>query len=120
MAKNNKKTKITPDELEQITFDAMRVHGVLPPTVEEVAAFDAELSDVDLPFGASDPEELLKKLETEVDADEQEVILPFTTMEETSRNLARAARQGGELTEDIERRMADDKAKLLQDEHDKE
>ena len=120
MAKNNKKTELTPDELEQITFDAMRVHGVLPPTVEEIAAFDAELSDVDLPFGPSDPDELLKRLETEVDADEQEVILPFATMEETSRNLARAARQGGELTEDIEQRMADDKAKFLQDEHDKE
>ena len=120
MAKNNKKTKMTTDELEQITFDAMRVHGVLPPTVEEVAAFDAELSEVELPFGPSDPDELLRTLDSEVDADEQEAILPFATMEATSRNLARAARQGGELTEEIEQRMADDKAKFLQDEHDKE
>lgn len=120
MAKNNKKTKMTPDELEQLMFDAMRVHGVLPPTIEEVAAFDAELSDVDLPFGPSDPDELLKRLETEFDDDEQEVILSSTAMKETSRNLARAARLGGELTEDIEQRMADDKAKFLRDEHDEE
>lgn len=121
MAKNKKTTELTCDELEHITFDAMRVHGVLPPTIEEVAALDAELSDVELPFGPSDPDALLKKLDVDANVGNEEPILSFfTAMQGTSRNLAQAARQGGELTDDIRQRMADDKARFLQDEHDKE
>jgi hypothetical protein len=77
MATNKKKSKLTSDELEQITFDAMRVHGVLPPTVEEVAALDAELSDLELPFGPSDPLSLLKKLDADEDIDEGASTLPL-------------------------------------------
>lgn len=119
MAKNNKRAEMTMHELEQIMFDAMRVHGVLPPTVEDVAAMDAELINVELPFEPSDPDEILKKLD--VDTEEDAVVLPFTSLDVASvRNLARAARQGGELTDEIERRMADDKARFLQNEHDAE
>lgn len=119
MAKNNKRAEMSTDELEQIMFDAMRFHGVLPPTVEEVAALDAELVHVDLPFEPSDPDEILKKLD--VETEEDIVVLPFASLDDASvRNLARAARQGGELTDDIEQRMADDKAKFLQNEHDDE
>lgn len=106
MAKSNKKSELTAGELEEITFDAMRMHGVLPPTIEEVAAMDAELPNVTLPFGPSDPDELLKNLDAGVEVDEAEGILPFSATEETSiRNLARAARQGNDLTEEIEQRM---------------
>lgn len=119
MAKNNKRAEMTTDELEQIMFDAMRIHGMLPPTVEEVAAMDAELVNVDLPFEPSDFDEILKKLD--VDTEEDAVVLPFARLDDSSiRNLARAARLGGELTEEIEHRMADDKAKFLQNEHDDE
>ena len=119
MAKNNKRAEMTTDELEQIMFEAMRVHGVLPPTMEEVAALDAELRNVDLPFEPSDPDEVLKKLD--VDTEEDAVILTFSSLDDASaRNLARASRQGGELTDEIEQRMADDKAKFLQNEHDEE
>jgi hypothetical protein len=117
MAKNSKRAEMTSDELEQILFDAMRVHGVLPPTIGEVAALDAELSDLELPFEPSDPDELLKELD--VDIEEDAVILPFSSLEDSSiRNLARAGRQGGELTDEIEQRMVDDKTKFLQNEHD--
>lgn len=119
MAKNNKRAEMTIDELEQIMFDAMRIHGVLPPTVDEVAALDAEIGNVDLPFGPSDPDEILKRMD--VDTEENGVILTFPSFDDASvRNLARAARQGGELTDEIEQRMADDKAKFLQNEHDEE
>lgn len=119
MSKNNNRAEMTTDELEQITFDAMRVHGVLPLTVEEVAAMDAELVNADLPFEPRDPEEVLNRLDmdTEVDA----VVLPFAGLNDACvRNLARAARQGGELTDEIEHRMAEDKAKFLRNEHDDE
>lgn len=119
MAKNNKRAEMTTDELEQIMFDAMRVYGVLPPTVEEVAALDAGLVNVDLPFEPSDPDEILKKLDVETEDDA--VVLPFAGLDDASvRNLARAARQGGELTDEIEQRMANDKARFLQNEHDEE
>ena len=117
MAKNNKRAEMTTDELEQIMFDAMRVHCIFSPTVEEVAALDAELGSVDFPFEPSDPDEMLRKLDA--DAEECAVVLQFVGLDDASvRNLARAARQGGELTDEIEQRMADDKAKFLQNEHD--
>ena len=116
MAKKMKKAELTIDELEQITFDAMRVFKVLPPTMDEVAAIDAELSNVELPFGPNNPDELLKRLD--IDSHDSGVVLQLPQSDEGSvRNLARAAREGGELTTEIEQRMADDKAKLLQSEH---
>lgn len=110
---------MTTDELEQIMFDAMRFHGVLPPTVEEVAKLDAELVHLDLPFEPGDPDEILQKLDEEVEEDA--IVLPFSGLDDASvRNLARAARQGNDLTADIEQRMADDKAKFLTSEQNEE
>ncbi len=70
MSKNNKNKppELSMQDLEQITFDAMRFCGMAPPmTIEEIAAIEAELSNVKLPFGPSDPRALLKRLDTSSD-----------------------------------------------------
>ena len=117
-SKKNKPPELTMHDLEQVTFDAMRHCGMAPPmTIEEIAAIEAELPNIKLPFRPSDPRELLKRLGTG-SSDESAAVLPFPKAEtESVRNLARAARDGGDLTADVEQRMADDKAKYLQNEH---
>lgn len=120
MSKNNKNKvpELSMQDLEQITFDAMRYCGMSPPmTLEEIVAIEAELPNVKLPFGPSDPRELLKRLIARTD-DEASKTLSFPNVDtESVNNLARAARQGGELSEEVEQRMAEDKAKYLQHEH---
>jgi len=120
MSKNrkNKTAELSMDDLEQITFDAMRHCGMTPPmTTEEVAAIEAELPNIKMPFAPSDPRELLMRLDVEVD-DMAATALQFPQTEtESVRNLARAARQGGTLSTEVEQRMAEDKAKYLQNEH---
>ena len=121
MSKNNKNEipELSMQDLEQITFDAMRHCGMAPPmTIEEISAIEAELLNVKLPFGPSDPRELLRRLEDARSDDEAATILSFAKVDtESVNNLARAARHGGELSREIEQRMADDKAKYLQSEH---
>jgi hypothetical protein len=55
----NKKTEHTDEQIEQILFDSMRLHQMLPPSVEEVAALDAELASFRPPFTPADANELL-------------------------------------------------------------
>ncbi len=118
MAKIIPKPEPTDEDVEQILFDAMRMHGMLPPSVEEFAALDAELASFELPFGPTDLDELLKRLDDDVNADTSPTILPFQSTDDTNvRNLARAAREGGTLTPEIEQKMSADKSKYLQDEN---
>jgi len=116
--KKNKTAELSMDDLEQITFDAMRHCGMTPPmTIEEVAAVEAELPNIKLPFAPSDPRDFLKRLEAEVD-NMAATVLQFQPPDaECVENLARAARKGGTLTTEVEQRMAEDKAKYLQNEH---
>jgi len=117
--KKNQAAELSMDDLEQITFDAMRHCGMTPPmTIEEVAAIESELPSITLPFAPSDPHELLKRLNMEVDDMASAKVLPFPQTEtESVKNLARAARQGGTLSAEVEQRMAEDKAQFLQNEH---
>ena len=117
MAKNKQKIELTEELLEQITFDAMCMSGMLPPSVEEVAALDAKLASTELPFGPSDPDELLERLDSKDNAEDTTTLAFPQPNVESVRNLARAAREGGELTTEIEQQMAADKAKFLQDEN---
>ena len=118
MAKNSPKIELTDEQVEQILFDAMRLHGMLPPSVDEVAALDAELASFELPFGSTDSGKLLKRLDA-ANSTKAATILPFPLPDTPSaRNLARAAREGGELTTETEQQMAIDKAKFLQEEND--
>lgn len=87
-----------------------------PLTVEEVEAIEAELPHINLPFRPTDPRELLQRLEAE--ADVAATVLQFPqTKTDSARNLARAAREGGTLSTEVEQRMAEDKAKYLRSEH---
>jgi hypothetical protein len=109
---SKKRDEYGTEDLEQLAFDAMRRCGmVLPLTIEEVAAIESELPCIKLPFGPSDPMVLLASLAS-IDRDDDLLTLPFPTVDtDTARNLARAAREGGTLSAEIERRMAEDKSK---------
>jgi hypothetical protein len=112
---------VETDQIEQIVFDALRHCGMVPPiTIDDVAAVEADLPNTQLPFGPSDPFDLLRKLESG-EGIETPVVLPFpSAANETERNLARAAREGGELSLEVERRMAEDKAKHMLNNNDNE
>lgn len=121
MSKQNKRPELTMDDLEQITFDALRHCGMTPPmTIDEVAAIEAELTRIELPFAPSDPYELLKRLVVE-NEDTARTVIPFPqTSADSVMNLARAAREGGTLSAEVEQQMAADKARYIQSEHGKE
>lgn len=121
MAKKNDNRELDSAELDQLTFDAMRHCGMIPPmTIEEVTALEAELPKVELPFRPSIPSELLKRVGT-ADQTDDSTVLPLRKVEiETARNLARAAREGRALSAETERRMAEDKANHLKRKHDEQ
>lgn len=109
MARNKKQQNLDFADVEALTYDAMRQHGHLPPmTTEDVELLEAELDEIELPFGPSDPATLLRRLEAGV---RRTVVLPFdANKSEAARNLACAAREGGEVSAEIKERMAKDKA----------
>jgi hypothetical protein len=112
MSKNKKTAEPTIADVERFTFEAMRHCGMIPPmTIEEVAAVESELDSVELPFAESNPFELLKKLDVN-DADLVSGPASFDAVAaDFTRNLARAAREGGEISSDVGHRMAEDKAR---------
>jgi hypothetical protein len=116
MSNNNQNHDMTDEQVEQIMFDAMRMHGMLPPSVEEVATLDAELTSIVLPFSPLSPDELFKRLDA-VNSSGVEVTSPFVQHPDAqyTRNLAHAAREGSELTREIVQRMEADKERFLRD-----
>lgn len=117
MTMTDKKLELTDDQIEQVLFDAMRLHGLWPPSVKEVAALDAELASFEPPFRPADPNELLKRL-VSADTMKTATVLPPIPFDAPSVcNLAHAAREGGELTTEIMQRMADNKEKFLREEY---
>lgn len=109
MAKPKKQSRLEAEDIESLVFDAMRFHGMIPPlSTDEVQQVEAELEKIKLPFGPSNPLDLLMTLDKKAGSQR---ILQFTGIEnDVARNLARAAREGGELSAEIEERMARDKA----------
>ena len=89
MSRKNKQSNLEVTDIEALTFDAMRETGLIPPmTTEDVEQLEAELDEIELPFGPSDPMVLLEGLKTP-----PSMILPTKAKEtETARNLACAAR----------------------------
>ena len=75
-------------------------------TTEDVEQLEAELDAVELPFGPSDPMVLLESLEKPRGA----VIQMKASETDAARNLACAAREGGDVSPEIKERMAKDKA----------
>ena len=108
-------------EVEGLTYEAMRYHGLLPPmSVKEVERMEADLDAADL--APCDPTEILQQL---ADADDESdecstvPIAPVTNINtDAIRNLSRAAREGGTLSSEIESRMEEDKSRHQQQESD--
>lgn len=115
MAKNSKKPESDIADVERLTFEAMRHCGMIPPmTISDVEKLEERLESIELPFGPRNPFELLQNRKA---SDEQVVrpVAPVKTAEQDgSRNRAMAARKGGEISDEIERRMAEDKLRHLQ------
>lgn len=104
--KNNK--NMADEQVERLVYDALRLSGHLPPTtVEEVARLEAEVGEypTSLPGSLGDPLALLRKRST---ASVPKVI-PFPPRTNAQENLARAARDGGEIAPDVEGTMKQDR-----------
>ena len=118
MAKINSKPELTDEEIEQTLFDAMRIRGMLPVSIEEFAALDVELASLELPFGPTGLDELFKRLDA-ANLPPSTTILPNMSADHLrGGNLAHAAREGSELTQEIEQRMSADKSIFLKSEND--
>jgi|TARA_Y100000296_G_C5111286_1_gene225274 hypothetical protein len=70
MSKNKKKPELSVTDVEQLTFEALRHHGLVPPmTLDEVTKVEDELNGIELPFSPSDPAELLKRLDEKAEVE---------------------------------------------------
>jgi hypothetical protein len=97
-------------QLERTVHDAMLLRGWLIPTSEEqVLRAESELADhsVELPKELEDPACVLDAIADCV----QEPRLRLPVNREAAENLARAAREGGEIPPEIEERMRVDREK---------
>lgn len=97
-------------QIERTVHDAMMVRGwLIPRSEEEVMRAESELADhpVDLPKELEDPACLLDAIADCVP--EPRLRLPVNR--EAAENLARAAREGGEIPPEVEERMRADREK---------
>lgn len=114
MSKNPKKPELDIADVESLTFEAMRRYGMIPPmTLDEVAAIEAELDDVELPFQPKNPTELLSSSTRTRVENASRVSQEGIELNGATRNRALAARKGGEISEAAESKMAEDKATHL-------
>ena len=99
-------------EFAELLYDALKSHGLgIPTTIEEVENAIAEDSDIDfsdLPTWMQDPAEVLRRRKAftikfrELIREEEQCEKP---------HVARAARFGNEISEEIEERMRTDRMK---------
>lgn len=98
------------NDVEAQLHAALRAFGLqIPLTDDEVRQAEIELvgSGVELPAALRDPDFLVKQFDCETAS---ESIQPdFTSSEQTVSNLARAAQEGGTISEEIEARMRQDR-----------
>jgi len=96
------------EDIERKVFRTLaRLGWGIPLSEEEVAKAEGELekSPVDIPIGLEDPSRLLKK----IDSNQLVTKSLGHTDPGTVDNLARAAREGGEIPPDVEERMKHDR-----------
>lgn len=108
MPREDKRPEPGEDEVERLVYDAMRSSGWLPPeTEEDVARAEEELArePVPLPEDLKDPSAVIQRLTR----CEPRSPLGLPSSAETEGNLARAAREGGEIPEEAEERMRADR-----------
>ncbi|NTW49024.1 MAG: hypothetical protein HGB19_04680 [Chlorobiales bacterium] len=97
------------DDLDETIYKAMLSLGWLRQLEEETLKNDERLceqSETHLPSGLTDPGTVIKKIRQR-DAATKQNIISFD--QRIADNLARAAREGGEITPEIEERMRRDR-----------
>lgn len=114
MQNTNKANRLSTndDPTERTLYDALRLGGeLLPQNVEDVRRAEAELAEcpIPVPVNFQDPYAVLDNADAHAPS-----ILPLSLAANQTVNdlkeLARAAREGGEITSEIEGRMKRDKA----------
>jgi hypothetical protein len=96
------------EKIEREVFKTLeRLGWSIPLSEDEVARAEKEQekNPVELPKGMEDPTRLLEKIKTSPPVVTNSPSVPKFTEE----NLARAAREGGEITPDVEERMRQDR-----------
>ena len=121
MSKKKSQPDLKLGDIEKLTYEAMRYYGLIPPmTLDEVARVEAEFDDIELPASLRDPNEILSRLDNDA-VDQPHSTIPVDTINvDAVRNLARAAREGGDISPEVEQRMREDKARIEQQTNDQE
>lgn len=97
------------DDLDEAIYNSMVSLGWVVQLEEGTLKNDERLceqSEFDLPRGLTDPVAVIKKIRQR-EADAKKRIISFD--QHTAENLARAAREGSEITPEIEKRMRRDR-----------
>ncbi len=109
--KNQKKADILRDDLESLLHQVLREDGaVFPASKEDVRKLVAD--SIDDEIDVIDPSELLARIHGEETRTKKKIVPLFGDVStEVKDDLqAMAARNAGELTEDIRRQMEEDRA----------
>lgn len=109
--KNQKKADIPREDLESLLHQVLREDGAVFPTSEEdIRNLEADLSGEEIEV--IDPSRLLARVRGEETKAKEKIVPLFGDVsKEVNEDLqAMAARNGGQLTEDIRRQMEEDRA----------
>ena len=110
---NNDKIKNGSD-FDKEVYDILRAAGwVFPETPEDVEQVEQEHSEnpVELPEHLADAAKVFDMMHLLPSGNSPEVVLPFPQSNDVRSNLARAAREGGEISKDLAERMRRDRKK---------
>jgi hypothetical protein len=108
--KENAETKLDDGTLEREIYRAMRAEGWLAPeTIPEVLAAEKSLENHQVDVSDTSFERLRARLRRSGTGQLVQMKAPRTVPSDFSANLARAAREGGELSPEIELAMKRDR-----------
>lgn len=108
--KENKGTKLGGGRLEREIYRAMRAEGWLAPeTTPEVLSVEKSLEEKHLKVSDASFERLRARLKRSETAQLIELKAPEIAPSDFSDNLARAAREGGHVSSEVELRMKKDR-----------
>jgi hypothetical protein len=108
--KENKGTKLDGGKLESDIYRAMRAEGWLAPeTIPEVLAAEKTLEDEQINISDASFERLRERLRRSGTGQLIQLRNPSLAPSDISDNLARAARDGGDVSPEVELRMKKDR-----------
>lgn len=110
---NNDRIK-SVTEFDKDVYEALRAAGwMFPETPIEVEKIEQELAEnsVELPEHLADAARVFNMIRPPLADNNVDKVLPFPRSNEISSNLARAAREGGNISKDIAERMQQDRKK---------